>query len=173
MSSPSCIIFYCAVFMLMTFLPILLTASNVVAPFHFFPLHSLFFFVLSCLVLSSLLSRTFYFYFQLNSYFLSSCLINTTLYLSILYISGYLAYAGGGKNSRGTQLIMAFNDNLYLGGDSIPFPPPPFLSIPFLSSPSYLFISHPFLVHISIILILLLLHLSSFSPSLSEINFFS
>jgi len=31
---------------------------------------------------------------------------------------GYLAYAGGGKNSRGTQLIMAFEDNLYLGGGS-------------------------------------------------------
>ena len=31
---------------------------------------------------------------------------------------GYLAYAGAGKNSRGTQLIMAFRDNLYLGGGS-------------------------------------------------------
>jgi hypothetical protein len=31
---------------------------------------------------------------------------------------GYLAYAGAGKNSRGTQLIMAFEDNLYLGGGS-------------------------------------------------------
>lgn len=29
---------------------------------------------------------------------------------------GYLAYAGAGKNSRGTQLIMAFNNNRYLGG---------------------------------------------------------
>lgn len=28
---------------------------------------------------------------------------------------GYLAYAGAGKNSRGTQLILAFEDNLYLG----------------------------------------------------------
>lgn len=37
---------------------------------------------------------------------------------------GYLAYAGAGKNSRGTQLIMAFQDNLYLGGGSpweVPF----------------------------------------------------
>lgn len=37
---------------------------------------------------------------------------------------GYLAYAGAGKNSRGTQLIMAFEDNLYLGGGSpweVPF----------------------------------------------------
>jgi hypothetical protein len=31
---------------------------------------------------------------------------------------GYLAYAGAGKNSRGTQLIMAFESNLYLGGGS-------------------------------------------------------
>lgn len=31
---------------------------------------------------------------------------------------GYMAYAGAGKNSRGTQLIMAFQDNLYLGGGS-------------------------------------------------------
>lgn len=29
---------------------------------------------------------------------------------------GYWAYAGAGKNSRGTQLIMAFQDNQYLGG---------------------------------------------------------
>lgn len=29
---------------------------------------------------------------------------------------GYLAYAGAGNNSRGTQLIMSFQDNLYLGG---------------------------------------------------------
>jgi cyclophilin family peptidyl-prolyl cis-trans isomerase len=29
---------------------------------------------------------------------------------------GYLGYAGAGNNSRGTQLIMAFEDNLYLGG---------------------------------------------------------
>jgi hypothetical protein len=37
---------------------------------------------------------------------------------------GYLAYAGAGKNSRGTQLIMSFQDNLYLGGGSpweVPF----------------------------------------------------
>eukprot|EP01032_Pedospumella_encystans_P017081 gene17081-19472_t len=37
---------------------------------------------------------------------------------------GYLAYAGAGINSRGTQLIMAFQDNLYLGGGSpweVPF----------------------------------------------------
>jgi peptidyl-prolyl cis-trans isomerase A (cyclophilin A) len=31
---------------------------------------------------------------------------------------GYLAYAGAGKNSRDTQLIMAFQDNQYLGGGS-------------------------------------------------------
>jgi len=31
---------------------------------------------------------------------------------------GYLAYAGAGKNSRGTQLILAFEDNAYLGGGS-------------------------------------------------------
>lgn len=31
---------------------------------------------------------------------------------------GYLAYAGAGVNSRGTQLIMSFEDNLYLGGGS-------------------------------------------------------
>jgi cyclophilin family peptidyl-prolyl cis-trans isomerase len=31
---------------------------------------------------------------------------------------GYFAYAGAGKNSRGTQLIVAFEDNLYLGGGS-------------------------------------------------------
>ena len=31
---------------------------------------------------------------------------------------GYLAYAGAGKNSRGTQLIVALEDNLYLGGGS-------------------------------------------------------
>eukprot|EP01038_Epipyxis_sp_PR26KG_P009265 gene9265-12481_t len=37
---------------------------------------------------------------------------------------GYLAYAGAGNNSRGTQLIMAFEDNQYLGGGSpweVPF----------------------------------------------------
>jgi hypothetical protein len=37
---------------------------------------------------------------------------------------GYLAYAGAGKNSRGTQLIMSFQDNLFLGGGSpweVPF----------------------------------------------------
>ena len=28
---------------------------------------------------------------------------------------GYLAYAGAGKNSRGTQLIVALSDNAYLG----------------------------------------------------------
>ena len=31
---------------------------------------------------------------------------------------GYLAYAGAGKNSRGTQLILSFQDNEYLGGGS-------------------------------------------------------
>ena len=31
---------------------------------------------------------------------------------------GYMAYAGAGKNSRGTQLIMSFEDNEYLGGGS-------------------------------------------------------
>ena len=31
---------------------------------------------------------------------------------------GYLAYAGAGKNSRGTQLILAFEDSAYLGGGS-------------------------------------------------------
>lgn len=31
---------------------------------------------------------------------------------------GYLAYAGSGKNSRGTQLILAFEDSEYLGGGS-------------------------------------------------------
>jgi len=37
---------------------------------------------------------------------------------------GYFAYAGAGKNSRGTQLIVAFEPNLYLGGGSpweVPF----------------------------------------------------
>lgn len=37
---------------------------------------------------------------------------------------GYMAYAGGGTNSRGTQLIMAFENNRYLGGGSpweVPF----------------------------------------------------
>jgi peptidyl-prolyl cis-trans isomerase A (cyclophilin A) len=37
---------------------------------------------------------------------------------------GYLAYAGGGNNSRGTQLIMAFQDNAFLAGGSpweVPF----------------------------------------------------
>ncbi len=31
---------------------------------------------------------------------------------------GYLSYAGAGKNSRGTQLFIAFEDNAYLGGGS-------------------------------------------------------
>lgn len=31
---------------------------------------------------------------------------------------GYLAYAGAGKNSRGTQLIVAFENNAYLAGGS-------------------------------------------------------
>lgn len=31
---------------------------------------------------------------------------------------GYFAYAGAGKNSRGTQLIVAFEANAYLGGGS-------------------------------------------------------
>jgi cyclophilin family peptidyl-prolyl cis-trans isomerase len=34
------------------------------------------------------------------------------------FLKGYLAYAGAGKNSRGTQLIMALNDNGPLGGGS-------------------------------------------------------
>jgi peptidyl-prolyl cis-trans isomerase A (cyclophilin A) len=40
------------------------------------------------------------------------------------YQRGYMSYAGAGKNSRGTQLIMTFQDNLYLGGGSpweVPF----------------------------------------------------
>lgn len=40
------------------------------------------------------------------------------------YQKGYLGYAGAGKDSRGTQLIMAFEDNPYLGGGSpweVPF----------------------------------------------------
>jgi cyclophilin family peptidyl-prolyl cis-trans isomerase len=32
------------------------------------------------------------------------------------YQRGYLGYAGAGNNSRQTQLIMAYSDNLYLGG---------------------------------------------------------
>ena len=36
--------------------------------------------------------------------------------LLLFYFVGYLGYAGSGKNSRGTQLIMAFQDNKYLGG---------------------------------------------------------
>ncbi len=31
------------------------------------------------------------------------------------YQKGYIAYAGSGKDSRLTQLIMAFEDNKYLG----------------------------------------------------------
>lgn len=34
------------------------------------------------------------------------------------YQKGYLSYAGAGPNSRGTQLIMTFQNNLYLGGGS-------------------------------------------------------
>lgn len=34
------------------------------------------------------------------------------------YQKGYLSYAGAGANSRGTQLIMTFQDNQYLGGGS-------------------------------------------------------
>lgn len=34
------------------------------------------------------------------------------------YQKGYLGYAGAGKNSRGTQLILAFQPNIYLGGGS-------------------------------------------------------
>eukprot|EP00607_Mallomonas_marina_P008462 CAMPEP_0182423894 /NCGR_PEP_ID=MMETSP1167-20130531/9981_1 /TAXON_ID=2988 /ORGANISM="Mallomonas Sp, Strain CCMP3275" /LENGTH=156 /DNA_ID=CAMNT_0024603233 /DNA_START=226 /DNA_END=693 /DNA_ORIENTATION=+ len=37
---------------------------------------------------------------------------------SYRFQKGYMAYAGGGKNSRGTQLIMAFDRNMYLGGGS-------------------------------------------------------
>ena len=40
------------------------------------------------------------------------------------YQKGYLGYAGAGNNSRGTQLIMAFEDNFFLGGGSpweVPF----------------------------------------------------
>ena len=40
------------------------------------------------------------------------------------YQKGYLGYAGAGQNSRGTQLIMAFENNEYLGGGSpweVPF----------------------------------------------------
>ncbi len=40
------------------------------------------------------------------------------------YQKGYLGYAGAGKDSRGTQLIMSFADSLYLGGGSpweVPF----------------------------------------------------
>lgn len=34
------------------------------------------------------------------------------------YQKGYMSYAGAGKNSRGTQLIMALDNNKYLGGGS-------------------------------------------------------
>jgi peptidyl-prolyl cis-trans isomerase A (cyclophilin A) len=34
------------------------------------------------------------------------------------YQKGYLGYAGAGKNSRGTQLIVALGDNQFLGGGS-------------------------------------------------------
>lgn len=37
---------------------------------------------------------------------------------------GYLAYAGGGNHSRSTQLILAYEDSLHLGGGSpweVPF----------------------------------------------------
>jgi hypothetical protein len=34
------------------------------------------------------------------------------------YQKGYFSYAGGGKDSRGTQLILAFRDNDFLGGGS-------------------------------------------------------
>jgi peptidyl-prolyl cis-trans isomerase A (cyclophilin A) len=34
------------------------------------------------------------------------------------YQKGYLSYAGAGKNSRGTQLILALENNKYLGGGS-------------------------------------------------------
>ena len=40
------------------------------------------------------------------------------------YQKGYMSYAGAGKNSRGTQLILAYENNLYLGGGSpweVPF----------------------------------------------------
>ena len=40
------------------------------------------------------------------------------------YQAGYMAYAGAGKRSRGTQLIVAFDKNEYLGGGSpweVPF----------------------------------------------------
>ncbi len=40
------------------------------------------------------------------------------------YARGYIAYAGGGKNSRSNQLIIALNDNKRLGGGSpweVPF----------------------------------------------------
>lgn len=40
------------------------------------------------------------------------------------YRKGYLGYAGAGKDSRGTQLILAFEDSAYLGGGSpweVPF----------------------------------------------------
>eukprot|EP01041_Mallomonas_annulata_P007709 gene7709-15776_t len=43
---------------------------------------------------------------------------------SYRFQKGYIAYAGGGKNSRGTQLIIAFDKNKYLGGGSpweVPF----------------------------------------------------
>ena len=46
---------------------------------------------------------------------------NTALYR---YQKGYMAYAGGGKNSRGTQLILAYDRNKMLGGGSpweVPF----------------------------------------------------
>ena len=34
------------------------------------------------------------------------------------YTKGYMAFAGGGKNSRSNQLIVALNDNQFLGGGS-------------------------------------------------------
>ena len=72
--------------------------------------------------ISASLSLSYPFTFSLPPYhFVPLPLLHTLLHSLLLSLRvycyvGYLGYAGSGKNSRGTQLIMAFQDNKYLGG---------------------------------------------------------
>lgn len=71
-----------------------------------------------------MLGTAVYLTFWLPLYSCSSVALPSPCTGTKRFQKGYLAYAGAGKNSRGTQLIMAFQDNLYLGGGSpweVPF----------------------------------------------------
>ena len=95
------------------------------------------------------------------SHFLPPC-HSLLLSLLLFYFVGYLGYAGSGKNSRGTQLIMAFQDNKYLGGAFLIYS---FERFPQRSQNLSFFTS-------SLSFLFSLLHLSSYRPFSSFFFFF-